>query len=823
MFSGRRHFVLRSWPVVLAFWIALAAAGHGIHKGWINRFLPIVIRPWTEVLTEGEFAFLPPNAPSQQAERLFREAFPNDLLASSIVVVVRRESRALNEADQKYISTVLVPQLAELKERSEERAARDPRSPVISRIRDYTDKRIGNLLVSRDGMASLVIIDVSTEFLDDHNRTLIGEIEEIIHPAAAARRSEIPAGLNLALSGSATVGRDMNQAVADSARNTERWTIGLVFLLLLGIYRAPLLAVIPLLSVFVAVEVSLGLIIVLAQIPGTGIEPFHGLRTYITVVTYGAGVDYCLFLIARYKEELDRRNSCEEALAETLRRVGAAIVASAATVACGIFMMYFAQFGKFQQAGLGIAMSLAIMLVVGLTFTPAVLLLVGTHAFWPRARSDRLDRYAGWISGASPWSRVFARFNGHMLWQRLASVVIHRPLAVWGLSVLCMLPFAVWGAFHVGHLSYGLLSELPANTQSVIGAKAVQDHFPAGETGPVTILLQNPQFEFHSADGVEAIRELTEALGKERDELRLADIRSVSHPMGFRFPQEEPSTGPSALLRRGVELKYYISQSFDRTVTRLDMVFVDDPFSRDSVKQLERLTRRVRELLPAALKPNTTLHMVGTTAGIRDLKAVTNRDQVTVDALVLMVVFVILVILLRRIALSAYLVISVFFSYFVALGVTHLAFQLLDPGGFAGLDWKVPMFLFTILIAVGEDYNIFLMTRIDEEQKRHGPVEGLRIALTQTGSIISSCGIIMAGTFFSLVLAGRLVGMQQLGFALTFGVLLDTFVVRPILVPAWLMMLHQGHLGEAGRYLGAPARPSASAPPAAPQAVTLPK
>ncbi|TXT18030.1 MAG: putative drug exporter of the RND superfamily [Planctomycetota bacterium] len=193
--------------------------------------------------------------------------------------------------------------------------------------------------------------------------------------------------------------------------------------------------------------------------------------------------------------------------------------------------------------------------------------------------------------------------------------------------------------------------------------------------------------------------------------------------------------------------------------------------------------------MPAGLE----LFTLGPTASIRDLKAVTDRDQIRIDILVLGGVFLILIALLRRFTISLYLIVSVFFSYLVTLGVTFAMFWAMDPSGFAGLDWKVPMFLFTILIAVGEDYNIFLMTRIDEEQHLHGPTAGVIAALQKTGSIISSCGIIMAGTFCSL-LAGSLVGLHQLGFALAFGVLLDTFVVRPILVPAFLVLLYDGRL-----------------------------
>ena len=187
----------------------------------------------------------------------------------------------------------------------------------------------------------------------------------------------------------------------------------------------------------------------------------------------------------------------------------------------------------------------------------------------------------------------------------------------------------------------------------------------------------------------------------------------------------------------------------------------------------------------------------------------TGRDQIRIDILVIGSVFLILVLLLRRVAISGYLILSVFFSYLVTLGLTFVWFWASsyfatgDVTAFPGLDWKVPMFLFTILIAVGEDYNIYLITRIDEEQRRHGKIKGVTVALSKTGKIISSCGLIMAGTFFSLYIGGSLAAMRQLGFALGFGVLLDTFIVRPVLVPAYLILLYRGRFGFLGKFLGA--------------------
>jgi putative drug exporter of the RND superfamily len=307
------------------------------------------------------------------------------------------------------------------------------------------------------------------------------------------------------------------------------------------------------------------------------------------------------------------------------------------------------------------------------------------------------------------------------------------------------------------------------------------------------------------------VEQLTDRLVKQKEDLGLADLRSLTLPLGITRAAKD-AAGTTDLSEETVQegirrlaLERYVTDLGERAKngTRLDLILEQSPFSRQSIENLDRIEHAVQEALPTQLRQNSKLYFLGTTASVRDLQTVIKQDRVRIEILVLASVFLILVLLFRKLVVSLYLILSVLFSYYATLGAAFAIFWLLDPQGFSGIDWKVAIFLFTILVAVGEDYNIFLMTRIEEEQRRHGPVRGIIEALARTGPIISSCGIIMAGTFCSL-LTGSLAEMKQLGFALAFGVLLDTFVVRPILVPTFLILLHSGRLRPGG---GAPTGP----------------
>ncbi|HXY35746.1 MAG TPA: MMPL family transporter [Planctomycetaceae bacterium] len=858
MFERLGQFVSRQWVPLLVGWILALVV------------LWIIAPPLKSVIEDGDFKFLPKDMPSVQAERLFKNAFENDLLKSSIVIVAQRENSpdGLTDEDKSYIEDKLVPRLAQLaglpesgkpadadatgadkvaKTDSEKKSAdsagdgaTDKANPkasdtnssqsshfaditnsegIVAAIRTFSDRDVGPLLTSEDQKATLVMMDMTTEFTERKNDPLINKIEELVgrpgKPGELQLEKGFPRGLDLSLSGLATVGRDMRHAAQKSADATKIATVCLVIVLLFAIYRAPILAVIPLITVFVSVEIALHLLCILAK--WHYVTLFGGIEVYVTVVLYGAGIDYCMFLMARYKEELDNGATFEEAIATSVSKVGHALAASAGTVMLGIGMMVFCRFGKFQDAGIAMSSSLVFVLAAALTMTPALLMLVGRWAFWPRVQTERLSAAQGWVSPTSLVSRLLEREWFGNFWGKIGDALLLRPGTIFVVAVLLMTPFAVIAWLYQDKLSYGLLSELPKNDPCVVGAAAVQAHFPPGITGPVTILVANRDADFRTdaeendkKPGWQQIQTFSDTLMEDKQKLGIDDVRSIANPLGTSDRVQLDRIRRRALIKRAQSRYVSDKDGYTGQVTRVDVVLAWDPFSPQSMSGFDHLraalapgSKTSDHLLPSQLDTDSTkLDYLGGTPSIRDLKTVTNGDQWRIDFLVPLVVFLVLVALLRKIATSAYLIITVFFSYLVTLGITFTVFYLIDRHGFNGLDWKVPMFLFTILVAVGEDYNILLMARIEEEQQLHGAVDGIIVGLRKTGGIISSCGIIMAGTFSSLMF-GSLWGLAQLGFALAFGVLLDTFVVRPILVPAYLVLLNQGFFGALGRFLGA--------------------
>jgi putative drug exporter of the RND superfamily len=759
--------IARAWPLWLAGWAALLLLCR-----WAAP-------PWNEFARSSDEAFLPADSPSRAAAELTRNAFPDQHSPSNVVVVLHRNG-GLQDADRNFIADSLAPALAT--------GTNGGHDAIIARIRTFQEQGVGALLISPDREASIVLVSLKQGFLEPSAWSAVDAIERQI--SRLRDEGRIPAGLQVDLTGSAAIGRDVMRAEARSAEATRAGAILLVVAILLLIYRAPLLLCVCLATVYVGVNLSLHLLALLAQ--AGVVNLFEGAQIYVTVLGYGAGVDYCIFITARYKEELARGASARAGVANAIGHVGAALTASAATVIVGIGMMALCSFGKFRAAGLLIPLAVGVVLLAALTLSPALLALAGRWAFWPHF--PPADNNNG--SSTSPHGDPLNRF-----WQWIGRLLLRRPGSIWLGALAALAPFAVVGVLWRGDMDYNLIDNLAVNAPSARGTQALRKHFAAGLLGPTTVLVENHRLDFHDQEGEKLIASVTAALKNRSDELGLADVRSLTAPLGVAPAAAQAFATPGRaretierVVHEGAQ-RYYIGAEGNGHATRLELIFVDQPFANDSIDRLGQVERALGDSVPAPSRPSTRLFYSGATANLRDLEAVTARDQRLIGYLVPAAVFVVLSILLRRLAVALYLILSVLFSYLATLGVTVAVFAALQSHGFNGLDWRVPVFLFTILVAVGEDYNIFLLTRVHEEQRRHGRVQGVVDGLAQTGSVISSCGLIMAGSFASLML-GQSPELKQMGFALAFGVLLDALVVRTVLAPAFLVLYEKFWNGD---------------------------
>jgi RND superfamily putative drug exporter len=751
---------------VLVAWVA-AIAG-----------LRAVAPSWDQVSKDDDVRFFPAGYPSVVGQDLLERGFPRDASSSQVVVVAERRAGFLQKDDYAYVDGVI---------NNLNRAREADATLGIKKVETYRSPVIGKRLVGTSadgtGQAVLTIASLNGTYLARSTRLAVDKLEKQLKTLP-----EPPAGLVLALTGSAVVGHDMNNASNESISNTTNATIALVVVILLVVYRSPLLALIPLVTIALSVWASMMAIALLTKLPGLNFQVINITNVFVIVVLFGAGTDYCLFLIARYREELIRGRPRDEALREAITQVGGALVASAGTVIIGLGMLWCSTFAKIQYTGPAIALSLAIALVAALSLAPVLLHWLRGTVFWPFRQPHH-------VQGADREVESLEQMPLSGFWMKIADLVVRYPVRILILCTVALAPLAVIGARTKSN--YSQLADLNPDQASVGGAKTVQRYFAVGELSPTTLLLEHPRISFRSDLGRAKIGELTRRLVEVPN---VAEVRSIYQPLGTPpVPDKEKSLlerYAELAIKPAVDARYVSTKPATKAdadhITKIDIVFKTDPFSEHSLKALEAVYATMRNATAHGepLEGTTAFGLSGASASVDDLKKVTGTDERRMYVLVTLGVYAILVVLIRRPGICLYLIVTVVLGYLASLGLTELVFRAMHPGPepWVGLDWKVGFFLFVILVAVGEDYNIFLMSRVIEEEAKHGVVEGTRLAIAHTGGIISSCGLIMAGTFGSM-LTGSLTALRELGFALGLGILLDTFLVRPILVPAFVVIL----------------------------------
>jgi RND superfamily putative drug exporter len=669
--AGRLTGRLTKWLVLVAWVLVLMVAAPLAGK-------------LTDVQDNQASSWLPATAESTEAlDRLGAFQDENDIPT----VVVYERSSGLTKADLSTIAS----QVADIQQLDGALPARSPQgAPLPASALVQT---------SPDGQAAQATVTFN---LGKNGFNELPDVADRIRDIAV-----IP-GVTTHLAGPGGQAADAAEAFSGLDGRLLLGTVLVVVVILLITYRSPTLWVLPVVSAGVALLVAQGVIYLLAKHADLTVNGQS--QGILTVLVFGAGTDYALLLVARYREELRRHEDRHEAMASALHRAAPAIVASASTVVLAMVCLLVAEMNSTAGLGPVAAIGISVGLLVMLTLLPALLVITGRWVFWP-ARPQ--------VGSSEPTAGGF--------WARVGGRIARRPRQVW-VGTALVLAVACVGIVTLNAHGLSTADSYTKEFDSIKGQKVLAAHRLVDSSSPVTVVA--------NAAGAGAVRQA------------MTGVPGLGEP-----------TPP--IVKEGVAF--------------LSAPLTDDPTSQAAFATVDRVRDRVHAVDGADA-------LVGGTSAISaDIEEASTRDNRVIIPLVLLVVLLVLTVLLRALFAPLLLIGTVVLSFGASLGVSALLFRYVF--GFAGADASLPLFVFVFLVALGIDYNIFLMSRVREETPAHGTRGASRIALAATGGVITSAGIVLAATF--LVLATMpLVAFAEIGMAVALGVLLDTLVVRSVLVTA---------------------------------------
>jgi putative drug exporter of the RND superfamily len=739
--AGRLSVRFR-WAIVLA-WVAGAVAA-------------MVLLPSLSNVTQSDnTSFLPASAPSERAAQLASPLQGASLTA--VTVVAARTGGLLTGADQAAIARL---------------------SGALARVASVTSVRDAGQ--SADGEAEqltvLATLAESGGLATSQQASLVAGLREVIRAAA------LPAGLTAHTAGSVATRVDNNATSSKTGGQVQWFVIIFVIALLMTVFRsalAPLIAVLPALVVVLVAE----RLTAEAAVHGLGVSQIASLLMIVLVL--GAGTDYALFLMFRVREEMRTGLACHEAIMLSVARVGETITFSAGILIAALLSLATASFSLYSGLAAPLAIAIGLMLIAGLTLLPALLAIFGRAAFWPSSVRPGAGR-AGW------WGLTCAR-------------IVRRPTTTLVAGLVVFGALAVASAGYVAS-GFGGAVTAPAGSDSALGNALLAKHFPQTAANPTVIVFRLRQPVWAAAAAAAAAeRQLaadpqftavsgpfdangTALTGPQYASLHAAygPARALTAAAGARVPPAQ-LTAYQAYRASGP----YVSAD-GYTISFATSLAAGSPAgtaAEEAVPAIRADTARAAQVAGASASGVT-----GQAAFTYDVAQLSDSDLRTVIPIAIAVIAVLLALVMRSLVAPLYLIVSVVLSYFSALGLTVLVF--VKAAGQPGLTFILPFLLFMFLLALGEDYNILVMTRIREEAHRLPLREAVSRALNVTGTTVTSAGLVLAGTFGVLAIVGSGSAGQQnvrtivdVGVGLALGILMDTFLVRTLLVPSAVVLI----------------------------------
>lgn len=529
----------------------------------------------------------------------------------------------------------------------------------------------------------------------------------------------------VALTGPAGIAVDAVKVFGGSDKLLLLGTIGLVVVLLFAIYRSPALVVVSLLSVGLAMRLAEGLGALLADADVIRIS--GQTSSIMTVLLFGVGTDYALIIFSRLRESLTEFSDPRVAVRHAMRSVAGALFASVSTIVVAVLALLAAVTPTLRDFGPYLALGVISMAAVAFTFTPAVLVLLGRYTFWP----------------ARPVQGEATRPS--RLWGRVADLVTTAPRRVLALGVAVLVVMS--GGLIGVQQSFDLVSGFRIKTESAAGLKLLGNAFGPGAVAPSELLVRS---EAAVSD---------------------AQIRDIAKSL---------ATAP------GVAQSRAGAASQDGKTASIQVILDHNPYSAEAMDLIPDLVNAGEDAAATAGVPGAEILVGGESSVAADTRSALDRDLVVVGVLMVLAVALILGLVLRSVLAPLYLAATLLLSYAATMGAT--AFLALTVGGDLGIGNRVAVYVLVFLVALGVDYTIFMMARYRQELTSSGSLEALRTSIVRTGGVISSAGVILAGTF-AVLMTQPIRELFQFGLAMAIGILLDTFLVRPLLVPACIQLL----------------------------------
>jgi RND superfamily putative drug exporter len=687
MLNQLGKFITRNRWWVIGVWVVVSIA--------ITAFSPKL----SSVTSSDQTSFLPGKYESSKAQKLADKAFPQSNDDTEILLVTRKDGGRLTPTDV-GTTAVMAQQFA---------AAKLPHIVSVTASPQS---------VSKDGKAQMV--QIVTNF-QSTGGPADGTFVDAIR--GQAQKALKPTDLQGALTGQIAESADSNSSFNTATKIVTIATFLLVIILPGVIFRSPVAAFAPVLAVTLVYTLAQSLTALAAQVFNFKIS--NQLSILYTVVLFGIGTDYILFLLFRYREKLRGGERGRDVVAFALSRAGEAILSAALVVASAFAALGASEFGIFKNLAPGLVICVLTMLLAVLTLIPAVVAVIGPKIFWP---SKSWQKHP---TGSTP--------------RRLGHFVGRRPALVTTCALVLLLALAV--GYPHQHLSFDFSGSLPQNSESVKAANQVTKLFSAGAISPTQVFL-------------------TSNSGKPLTQAQIQSARNKIDAI-----KDVKSGGDAKTSKDGK--------------TALITVFL--PGDPEANSTLDYVQNTFRPQAHAAIPAGTTAYVTGESAAFVDVRDAVNRDLRVILPVAGAVILVILMLLLRSLLAPVYLLLATALGYTATLGGTVYLFQGIK--GDDGLIFMLPIMIYIFVVAIGTDYNILTMTRLREEVRAgEKPRKAADMTIEHSSTTVASAGLILAGTFGSLSLAG-ISFLSELGFAIAFGIVLAAFCIAPLLVPSVAALL----------------------------------